>query len=150
MEITETTRLADVLETETCTRCGGSGHYSWNSKDGTRCYKCGGQGSHLSKRGAAALDYWKFLFSCEARYVQIGDRILETYPTTRWRKVIGIEREGETHIRFQIGETQFTTPFVGDAVRVGERDFKLTGLKAIAAYQDSLTKAGKPRKRPAA
>ena len=27
-----------------CSRCGGSGHYSYNSLDGTRCYGCGGSG----------------------------------------------------------------------------------------------------------
>lgn len=27
-----------------CPRCGGSGHYSYNSLDGTRCYGCGGSG----------------------------------------------------------------------------------------------------------
>ena len=28
----------------TCSRCGGSGHYSYNQLDGTRCYGCGGSG----------------------------------------------------------------------------------------------------------
>lgn len=28
----------------TCPRCGGSGHYSYNQMDGTRCYGCGGSG----------------------------------------------------------------------------------------------------------
>ena len=28
----------------TCPRCSGSGHYSYNSLDGTRCYGCGGSG----------------------------------------------------------------------------------------------------------
>lgn len=27
-----------------CPRCGGSGHYSWNSMDGSRCYGCSGSG----------------------------------------------------------------------------------------------------------
>lgn len=25
-----------------CSRCGGSGEYSWNQRDGSRCFKCGG------------------------------------------------------------------------------------------------------------
>lgn len=29
----------------TCPRCGGSGHYSYNPMDGTRCFKCGGTGT---------------------------------------------------------------------------------------------------------
>ncbi|GHV06463.1 hypothetical protein FACS1894217_05190 [Clostridia bacterium] len=28
---------------QTCSRCGGSGHYSYNQIDGTRCFKCGGK-----------------------------------------------------------------------------------------------------------
>ena len=27
-----------------CPRCGGSGHYSYNQMDGTRCYGCNGTG----------------------------------------------------------------------------------------------------------
>lgn len=33
----------------TCSRCGGSGHYSYNSLDGTRCYGCGGRGYNISE-----------------------------------------------------------------------------------------------------
>ena len=35
--------------TETCDRCGGSGEYSFNLLDGTRCYKCGGSGKQFPK-----------------------------------------------------------------------------------------------------
>ena len=33
----------------TCPRCGGSGHYSYNQMDGTRCYGCGGTGISVQK-----------------------------------------------------------------------------------------------------
>ena len=33
----------------TCPRCGGSGHYSYNSMDGTRCYGCNGTGIAIKK-----------------------------------------------------------------------------------------------------
>lgn len=33
-----------VIITRECSRCGGSGHYSFNLRDGTRCYGCGGSG----------------------------------------------------------------------------------------------------------
>lgn len=45
-----------------CKRCGGSGHYSYNSMDGTRCYGCGGSGFNTtvvraySEKEKAALD----------------------------------------------------------------------------------------------
>lgn len=33
----------DIFPTQNCRRCGGSGHYSYNPKDGTVCYGCGGR-----------------------------------------------------------------------------------------------------------
>ena len=44
-------------EKQTCGRCGGSGQYSYNQIDGSRCYGCGGSGQKLTKRGAAAKAY---------------------------------------------------------------------------------------------
>ena len=41
-------------ETEACSRCGGSGHYSYNQISGTRCFKCGGGKTQLTRRGARA------------------------------------------------------------------------------------------------
>ena len=32
-----------------CPRCGGSGHYSYNQMDGTRCYGCNGSGISIQK-----------------------------------------------------------------------------------------------------
>lgn len=45
------------FETRPCTRCGGSGHFSYNSVDGTRCFGCRGKGTQLTKRGAEAKRY---------------------------------------------------------------------------------------------
>lgn len=42
------------LETVTCSRCCGSGNYSWCQRYGTTCFKCGGRKAVLTKRGAAA------------------------------------------------------------------------------------------------
>lgn len=36
-------------EREICSRCGGSGHYSYNPRYGTVCFKCGGSGKQLTK-----------------------------------------------------------------------------------------------------
>lgn len=38
-------------ETETCSRCGGTGHYSYNPMHGTICFKCHGSGLQYTKRG---------------------------------------------------------------------------------------------------
>lgn len=37
-------RLKALGHSKECTRCGGTGHYSYNMKDGTVCYGCGGSG----------------------------------------------------------------------------------------------------------
>lgn len=41
-----------IIEMETCGRCGGSGSYSYNQIDGSRCYGCNGRGERMTKRGA--------------------------------------------------------------------------------------------------
>jgi hypothetical protein len=35
--------------TDVCSRCGGSGHYSYNQIDGSRCYGCNGRGKKAAK-----------------------------------------------------------------------------------------------------
>lgn len=47
------------FETETCSRCGGGGEYSFNQLTGTRCFRCNGAGFTLTKRGQAALNYYR-------------------------------------------------------------------------------------------
>jgi hypothetical protein len=72
-EITQETRLADVIETRSCSRCGGCGEYSFNMMDGTRCFGCGGSGVQQTKRGSAARALYTALTSMEAAYVRPGD-----------------------------------------------------------------------------
>lgn len=42
-------RLAALGYVETCGRCGGSGHYSFNQINGTTCFGCSGSGKRLAK-----------------------------------------------------------------------------------------------------
>lgn len=42
------------FETEACSRCGGSGSYSFNLRDGDKCLKCDRSGIQISRRGLAA------------------------------------------------------------------------------------------------
>ena len=37
-----------------CGRCGGSGRYSWNRRDGSRCYGCDGRGHAMVSAAEAA------------------------------------------------------------------------------------------------
>jgi hypothetical protein len=43
-----------VYERQTCTRCLGTGKYSYNALHGDRCYGCGGKGRQLTKRAEKA------------------------------------------------------------------------------------------------
>jgi phage baseplate assembly protein W len=43
-----------TFDTQTCRRCGGSGHYSYCERFGTVCFDCKGKTTVLSKRGHAA------------------------------------------------------------------------------------------------
>lgn len=43
-----TMRLAHLGYTVTCTRCGGSGHYSFNLTNGSVCFGCSGSGKKLA------------------------------------------------------------------------------------------------------
>jgi hypothetical protein len=65
--------------TETCGRCGGSGHYSYNQITGTTCFGCKGRKTRLTKAGAkaqaAVLAFITAHFSVKVRDLQPGDRI---------------------------------------------------------------------------
>lgn len=39
---------------DTCSRCDGSGQYSYNQRDGKRCFKCHGYGYTIANRAAKA------------------------------------------------------------------------------------------------
>lgn len=45
-------RLVIRYATQPCSRCDGSGRYSWNAVDGDRCYGCSGRGVSLTKAAA--------------------------------------------------------------------------------------------------
>jgi hypothetical protein len=63
------------FETQVCTRCHGSGKYSFCLDYGDKCFKCAGSGHILTKRGAAAKAYYETLCTIPAAQVKIGDRI---------------------------------------------------------------------------
>ncbi len=44
-----------TYEKETCSRCNGSGSYSWCQRFGSTCFKCQGNGKQLTRRGKAAM-----------------------------------------------------------------------------------------------
>jgi hypothetical protein len=52
-------KLKDIwFERAPCTRCGGSGKYSFNKRDGDRCFGCHGVGNPLTEWGLRAKKAW--------------------------------------------------------------------------------------------
>lgn len=67
-----------IFESKVCSRCGGSGNFSFNHKDGTMCYGCNGTGSKLTKRGTAALKFFQDSLTIPASELAVGMRIKES------------------------------------------------------------------------
>lgn len=64
------------LERETCSRCGGSGHYSYCQMYGSTCFKCHGKKETLTKRGAAAMKVLTASLRKRAFDFEIGEKLL--------------------------------------------------------------------------
>ncbi len=74
----DTTAISN-LPTETCSRCAGSGSYSWNAVHGSRCYGCNGAGTRPTAAAQAILDEWQALAArirrTSAADVRPGDQL---------------------------------------------------------------------------
>src|SRR5262245_43139450 len=69
------TEKSTSLETITCSRCGGSGQFSYCQRWGTTCFKCVGRKRVYTKRGAAARRYMENLLSVPASQLQPGMKV---------------------------------------------------------------------------
>lgn len=153
--------MATIFETEVCSRCGGTGHHSFNGEH-SRCYKCDGKNGcrAYTKRGAAAKAYYNAKFEIPASMLKVGD----VFRTDYYKQITVVSiAEVETHSRFKIGD--------GDWQK-GANQLKIEGLKLTVQlhpetivrrlptpeenevakadalkYQETLTKAGTVKKR---
>ncbi len=68
----------EMFETTECSRCGGSGHYSYNTMHGSMCYGCKGRGWQLIRNGSKALDAWKaaYTVTVAVRDLVAGDKVM--------------------------------------------------------------------------
>lgn len=70
------------VQTDACSRCGGSGRYSWCQMYGDRCFGCNGSGQKATKLGAAAseaLNEWRDTVGAKLpRELTVGDRYMST------------------------------------------------------------------------
>jgi len=161
-------------ERETCSRCGGTGRMPFSVYNGL-CFKCHGVGFALTKRGVAAENYLRALRSQPARELKVGQSIrvqsitASGSPFSYFAPITAIETiTAETSsVKTQVngvwqpadvGQIKITTTsakFGGNVtqhepdamIRVAQTaEQKAETLAKALAYQDTLTKAGKPRK----
>lgn len=148
--------MAAIFETETCSRCGGTGEYSYCQSHGTTCFKCGGKKYVLTKRGQEAQRYFIELQSKNASEVKEGDIISHMGYKG---KVIAVKEE--TAIKDLInGEFQFNPERISiELENISLGTFKTAKVRTYDAesfnkakeialeYQKTLTKQGKVKKR---
>jgi len=143
-----------TLESETCTRCGGSGNFSRCAMYGTRCFRCGGKGRTLTARGAAAAKYRDDLRCVNAIDLEVGQKIWDEgfAPAglrAGWRDVEFVtpgSRPEYVDVYCADGRSfVFTTT---QRVRVAQSAEQIERTNRMTAeYQSTLTLKGTPRKR---
>lgn len=162
--------MALLFESEICSRCAGSGEYSYCETHGRACFKCGGKKEQLTKRGAMAQALFREILTRRIDELKIGDVVECRQPTpggglfrgagtvveldltpklSGWREVGGVRSdvfnvsyvtEGKFGRTGHAGEIQHTVQLCG-------ADARREAAEKALAYQASLTKAGKPRAR---
>ena len=145
-------------EKESCGRCGGSGRHSYNQIDRDRCYGCGGTGERLTKRGAAAKAFADSILNIKIEDAQVGQTVAYIDALNGRRTRITVQKiNREVYGKKKVGDELIDCYAItlhgekykiccGEGVRV-----RLTPTDAeaaeITAYQNNLTKTGKPRQR---
>jgi hypothetical protein len=139
------------FETITCSRCGGSGHYSYCQSYGTTCFKCAGSKRVYTKRGRAAVDYFNSLRSKPLKDFVVGDLMYnESGPLNKG----GFSRVTESKAdAYNAGYWTVSTEAMGYSGnpntlrKVGlSKERKQELLSQAYDYQETLTKTGTPRK----
>ncbi len=135
------------FEIEDCSRCGGSGHYSYCQRYGTRCFKCGGKRWTYTKRGQAARSYYEELCTINGLDLKIGDIVAYTDVT------FGGDVYGNTATVNAIKNGDILTDKVTFSNALSSKfrlilsgETKQQKLEQAVEYQRTLTKQGKLRK----
>jgi len=142
--------ILPALETVCCSRCAGSGHYSRCESYGTRCFKCAGAGTALTKRAAIARAY---ITSLRTKLTAVAD--------IKAGERVNIEGKWATALSVEVADTTTTIKtdckvgfFATDCCAYGNSTTFLVLVPydkdatwaAGLALQNSLSKMGKPTK----
>lgn len=157
------------FEKTTCTRCGGSGRYSYcQTMKGPHgpwsCFKCGGYGEYRTKAGQAAYELFVRALSKPARELVPGDFVkargsrgshevkFVKWDTEEDNFGYSLLKDGSKRFYFRVVTTACTHGILddGELWRVaasGERKAKVHAL--CHEYESLLTKSGKESKHKA-
>lgn len=148
-----TTTTAQRLESETCSRCGGSGRYSYCQMYGDRCFKCGGKGLVLTARGKAAAIYLRSLRSKPIGQLVVGDKFKDPneglpFSFSGFATIQSIEAHDDGTFTVTTDKTVLANWNKEHSLRVAQTaEQSAATWQAALDYQATLTKAGTPRKR---
>ena len=158
-----------LFESKTCSRCGGSGKFSWCQMHGDTCFGCGGNGLMLTKKGKVAQAWFNAKKKKPACEVKVGERIvIDGVPGFSRSEVVIVEfvgwgdkpgwldsKSGEWKLHFIVegkgaksGEKSGIHGFEDSTIKMhiwGEAKQAL--IKEALEFQASLTKDGKVSKR---
>lgn len=142
--------MKTIFETETCSRCGGSGHYSYCQMYGTVCFGCSGRKLRLTKRGAAAFAYYTQLCSLPLERLEVGMEIWNDnfFGKSGWGKILDI-RPDKLNAGMTTVETERLSHgvYAGNVFRVRQSPEQVRAKQALAIeFERSLDKSGKPSK----
>lgn len=141
-----------LLENVTCSRCGGSGQYSYCQMYGSTCFKCHGAGVTLTKRGHAAQVRLNAQKKKKGAAVVVGEWVkvegIPGFTATKWAKVTEVAGTGTEHViaaTSKDGEKHTMNGFGDIEIEVFLGKERNAALRAEAlAFQATLTKAGRP------
>lgn len=148
-----------VFETGFCTRCGGSGRYSYNQIDGDRCYGCYGTGLRLTARGKAARARYNESLRKPIADLRPGMLVWDDTHGYKpcWLPILAIQTSKSCLVApdgSRVPFTEIRTKRSGlhmhpaGTVRAVASDEERQALIAAALeYQSTLSKSGKPLKR---
>jgi hypothetical protein len=146
-----------AFETETCSRCGGCGEYSHCEMYGKTCFKCHGKGRTLTKRAAVAVAWASQQNLIPAATVEVGMRVKALGVTITVRTiepgcqsksmVNGVWIDNPQHLSFRGVEHGFQVQPDTMVQVIRSHEDQIAQRLAAIEYQNSLTKAGTPRKR---
>lgn len=138
------------FEREVCKRCDGSGSYSFNLKDGRKCYGCNGKGDKLTKRGKAANAWFANNNTIKAGDAKVGQVVYDSFNKFKILEIKqGVNGNGYDTVSFIVDANGYSHSYGAEydlRVKLSVDDHEEL-LAAAIEFQNTLTKQGIPRKK---